>query len=75
MAHYVEYSTTGKPHPYHLVRPSPWPLLGALAGGFFAIMMVLYFPGYRAALESEPFHAPFPWGPLAASTRPFRASG
>jgi len=24
---------SGPPHPYHLVEPSPWPLLGALAAG------------------------------------------
>ena len=65
MAHHIEYSTTGKPHPYHLVRPSIWPLVGALCAGFFAVMMLLYFPGYRDALTKEPFAAPFPWGPLA----------
>lgn len=64
MANYIEYGTTGKPHPYHLVRPSVWPLASALAGGFFAVMMLAYFPGYRTALHTEPFSAPFPWGPL-----------
>lgn len=64
MAHHIEYGTTGRPHPYHLVRPSIWPLISALAGGFFATMMLMYFPGYRAALQAEPFAAPFPWGPL-----------
>ncbi len=64
MAHHIEYSTTGKPHPYHLVRPSIWPLVSAFAGGLFATMMLLYFPGYRAALETQPFAPPFPWGPL-----------
>jgi cytochrome c oxidase subunit 3 len=29
-------------HPYHLVDPSPWPLLGSLAGGLFATGMVFY---------------------------------
>ncbi|MCB9990398.1 MAG: cytochrome c oxidase subunit 3 [Rhodospirillales bacterium] len=38
----IEYSTTGKPHPYHIVRPSPWPFMGALAGGLLAIGMVMY---------------------------------
>lgn len=42
MAEEIEYDTTGKPHPYHLVRPSPWPLLGSLAAGLFAIGMVLF---------------------------------
>ena len=69
MAQNIEYTTTGKPHPYHLVRPNIWPLMSSLAGGLFATMMVLYFPGYREALNAslnsgEPFSAPFPWGPL-----------
>ncbi len=42
MAGQINYSTTGKPHPYHIVRPSPWPLLGAFAGGLLALGMVLY---------------------------------
>jgi cytochrome c oxidase subunit III len=42
MAHAPEYSTTGKPHPYHLVRPSIWPFVGALAGGILAIGGVLF---------------------------------
>ena len=29
-------------HPYHLVDPSPWPLVGAIAGGVLAIGTVLY---------------------------------
>ncbi|MFN4089264.1 MAG: cytochrome c oxidase subunit 3 [Alphaproteobacteria bacterium] len=28
-------------HPYHLVDPSPWPLIGAVAGGVFATGMIL----------------------------------
>ncbi len=42
MAEHLEYSTTGRPHPYHLVRPSIWPLIGALAGGFLAMGALLY---------------------------------
>ena len=42
MADHIEYTTTGKTHPYHLVRPSIWPLAGALAGGLFALGMLLY---------------------------------
>lgn len=42
MAHHIEYGTTGKPHPYHIVRPSPWPLIGSLAGGLLAVGMVLF---------------------------------
>jgi cytochrome c oxidase subunit 3 len=33
-------------HPYHLVDPSPWPLLGAFAGGAFLFGIVL-FAHYR----------------------------
>ena len=29
-------------HPYHLVDPSPWPLIGALSGGVFAVGLVLF---------------------------------
>jgi cytochrome c oxidase subunit 3 len=42
MADNIEYSTTGKPHPYHIVRPSIWPLIGSLAAGVFAMGMVLF---------------------------------
>jgi len=37
MADNIEYTTTGKPHPYHLVSPSIWPLLSAFAAGFLAV--------------------------------------
>ena len=42
MADQIEYGTTGKPHPYHIVNPSPWPLISAFAGMLFAVGMVLY---------------------------------
>jgi cytochrome c oxidase subunit 3 len=42
MGNYVEYDTTGKHHPYHILNPSPWPLLGALAGGLLATGAVMY---------------------------------
>lgn len=42
MADNIKYGTTGKPHPYHLVNPSPWPLFGAFAGGLLAVGAVLY---------------------------------
>lgn len=42
MSEHVEYGTTGKPHPYHLVRPSIWPLAGSFAGGLLALGMVLF---------------------------------
>ena len=31
----------GVPHPYHLVNPSPWPLVGALSGGVMAVGGIL----------------------------------
>ncbi len=34
--------SAGIPHPYHLVKPSPWPLMGAFAAGLFATGMVIY---------------------------------
>lgn len=42
MAEHIEYGTTGKPHPYHLVRPSIWPLVASLVAGIAALGMVLY---------------------------------
>jgi cytochrome c oxidase subunit 3 len=32
----------GIPQPYHLVKPSPWPLIGAAAGGLFTLGLVFY---------------------------------
>lgn len=40
--HHVEFTTTGKPHPYHLVNPSVWPLVGSLVAGLFTFGMVLF---------------------------------
>jgi len=37
-----EYGTTGKPHPYHIVRPSIWPFLSSFAGMLLAVGAVLY---------------------------------
>ncbi len=42
MAEHIEYGTTGKPHPYHLVKPSIWPLIGAFSGGLLAIGVVMF---------------------------------
>ena len=49
MAEEIEYTTTGKPHPYHSVNPSIWPLMGAVAGGIFASGMVMYMHGAEIA--------------------------
>ena len=32
-AHAPATDGPGVPHPYHLVNPSPWPIIGAVAGG------------------------------------------
>ncbi len=32
----------GIPHPYHLLKPSPWPLIGAFSGGLLATGLVVY---------------------------------
>ncbi len=42
MADHIEYTTTGKTHPYHLVRPSIWPLAGSLAAGLLALGTVFF---------------------------------
>ena len=47
MAENIEYGTTGKPHPYHLVNPSIWPLVGAFAAGLLAISVVLYMHDFK----------------------------
>ena len=36
-------------HPYHLVDPSPWPLVGSIAAGLLAGGGVLYMHGYGTA--------------------------
>jgi cytochrome c oxidase subunit 3 len=47
MSEEIEYGTTGKPHPYHLVRPSIWPLAGAFAAGILAVGMVLFMHDFK----------------------------
>lgn len=39
----VHYGTTGKPHPFHIVKPSPWPMLASLAAGALAVCATIYF--------------------------------
>lgn len=45
--HQIEYGTTGKPHPYHLVRPSIWPMAGSFAAGLAAVLTVMYMHGFK----------------------------
>ena len=42
------FVSSGLKQPYHLVDPSPWPLLGALAGGMtlFGIVIVAHYKNY-----------------------------
>lgn len=42
MADNIEYGTTGKPHPYHIVRPSIWPLASSFAAGLLALGLVFF---------------------------------
>ncbi len=38
----VHTESHGQKHPYHLVEPSPWPLLGALSAGIMFVGVLLY---------------------------------
>lgn len=58
MSDYVEYTTSGKPHPFHLVRPSIWPLLCAISAGMMAMMMVLAMHGIEVGGTKIGFWAP-----------------
>ncbi|MFA7276355.1 MAG: cytochrome c oxidase subunit 3 [Pseudobdellovibrionaceae bacterium] len=42
MSEQITFESTGKPHPYHIVRPSIWPLMGAFAAGLFVVGMLLF---------------------------------
>ena len=39
-----------KKHPYHLVDPSPWPLVGSISGGVLAVGLILLFHDITAWL-------------------------
>jgi cytochrome c oxidase subunit 3 len=39
-----------KKHPYHLVDPSPWPLIGSISAGLLAVGLVLFMHGAGAWL-------------------------
>jgi cytochrome c oxidase subunit 3 len=43
MSHDFQYGSTGKPHPFHIVNPSPWPMLASLAAGLTAFGAVMGF--------------------------------
>jgi cytochrome c oxidase subunit 3 len=42
MSDHIEYDTTGKPHPYHLVKPSIWPMASAFAAGLLALGIIFF---------------------------------
>jgi len=42
MASQSESGASPYKHPYHLVDPSPWPLLGAFSGGAWVLGIILY---------------------------------
>lgn len=42
MAEIPKYEDTGKAHPYHIVRPSPWPLVASIAAGLLAMGLVFF---------------------------------
>lgn len=53
MAGQIEYTTTGRPHPYHLVRPSVWPFLGAFSGGLLAVGLLMYLHDVHLFADSQ----------------------
>lgn len=36
----IHYESSGQPHPYHIVRPSPWPMLSSFAAGLMMYGLV-----------------------------------
>ncbi len=36
----IHYESSGHPHPYHILRPSPWPMLAAFSAGFMMYGLV-----------------------------------
>lgn len=48
MSDEVHYGTTGHPHPYHIVTPSPWPLLCSFAAGGLALSAAMAMHGHIA---------------------------
>jgi cytochrome c oxidase subunit 3 len=56
MADEIEYGTTGKAHPFHLVNPSIWPLAGAFAAFLLAVGAIMFmhdvkFGGFEVGLK------------------------
>src|SRR5216684_1042328 len=49
-AHAEGHAPTAHKHPYHLVDPSPWPIVGAISAGLLAAGGVLFMHGHGAVL-------------------------
>lgn len=53
MGNYTEYDTTGKPHPYHLVNPSIWPMASSFAAGLLVLGLVLFMHDVHIGADPE----------------------
>lgn len=42
MSEMIEYGTTNRPHPFHLVRPSIWPMFASFAAGLMFLGLILF---------------------------------
>src|SRR5881227_411407 len=49
-AHHDAHGHAAPKHPYHLVDPSPWPLVGSAAAGLLAVGAILYMHGHGMPL-------------------------
>jgi len=57
----VEYADSGVPQPYHLVRPSVWPLLGAMAAGIMMGGMVMFMHKEKLSLGGMSIDLTWKW--------------
>lgn len=58
----VHYASTGKPHPFHIVDPSPWPLACSFSAGGLAYAAVTAM--HDKVLKLGGFEFPTVWLPL-----------
>lgn len=56
--HQSPYVDSGIPQPYHLVKPSPWPMLASLGAGILAIGIVMMMHKWETKLGDFTIH----WG-------------
>lgn len=57
----IRYEDSGIPQPYHLVKPSVWPLLGALAAGLMMAGMVMFMHKEKLALDGLSIDLGWKW--------------